>query len=477
MRESVSVDAINQLMNTLTSSDEQKKFMPVKNHHKNMIKLRVDEYLMHYGVPYEIRYKENITLYCLETCLFDASHANNESAIIQNSEGRLYYQCFHDSCKDKLWKDARVKISGNDSLKIFCENVHAVPPSLSVSNSAENKYIASDQGPSIDHLDALKAMTISIDELIEMDIPPRPLIMSPWLKPGTLAMVCAPRGIGKTWFTVSLGMAIVRKTSLGKWKVDNPVPCLYVDGEMASDELQERVCKLSIAQPPFLAPFNILSAEMMQQAGFSSLNLADAEWREAMYNFLKTSIYKVVFFDNISSLTPGLDENAKADWDPINQWLLKIRFLGIAVVMVHHTSKSGDQRGTSAREDNIDVSIKLSRPSDYRTEDGAKFEVEFTKARGVHGSGAASFTLQLVEYEGRWVWLEGKVGKKIKDKIIIALGQGMAQHLIAKNFKLSPGRISQVKREAVSQGWLDENGHLTEEGQEHFLELERKSKV
>lgn len=447
MKNPVSQDVIKQLVDVLQSSDGLKKITnePVRNQSNNG-KLRVDEYLSHYGYQYKIIKKDNCTIYGLDTCLFNASHAGNESAIIQNAEGALYYQCFHDSCKDKKWKDARTIISGQDSLKPFFDHNDISQSSLSGKNSISKSEDGSGQRPSVDLLDVLNKMTISVDDLINMDIPPRPQIMSPWLKPGTLAMISAARGIGKTWFNMSIGMAIARKTSVADWKVKNPVPVLYVDGEMASDDFQERARELSAGQPPLLAPFHILSAELMQQSGFPSPNLADVKWRDAIYNFLKHSIYKVVFFDNISSMTPGIDENSKELWDPINQWLLSIRFLGIAVVMIHHTSKAGDQRGTSAREDNIDVSIKLTRPSDYRSEDGAKFDVEFTKARGVYGSGAASFSLQLMEHEGRLQWLKGKVSKKKEKQIIAAIGQGKPQSHIAKEFKLSPGRISQIKK-------------------------------
>jgi len=47
------------------------------------------------------------TLYCLEHCVFDSSHMNNEAAFGQMDSGKLFYQCFHDSCKDKTWHDAK----------------------------------------------------------------------------------------------------------------------------------------------------------------------------------------------------------------------------------------------------------------------------------------------------------------------------------------------------------------------------------
>jgi hypothetical protein len=57
--------------------------------------------------------------------------------------------------------------------------------------------------------------------------------------------------------------------------------------------------------------------------------------------------------------------------------------MGYAVLLVHHTGKSGDQRGASRREDLLDTSIKLVKPENGSGGvDGAEFEVHFTKTRG-----------------------------------------------------------------------------------------------
>ena len=86
-------------------------------------KLDVSKYLDHYGIPYRTRQKNGACLYCLDHCVFDESHNGNESAIIQQESGRLLYQCFHNSCKGRSWKDARQIISGGDNLFTFMEGL------------------------------------------------------------------------------------------------------------------------------------------------------------------------------------------------------------------------------------------------------------------------------------------------------------------------------------------------------------------
>lgn len=84
--------------------------------------LDVGKYLDHYGRQYKIKSRGSVTMYSLQHCVFDANHGPNEASICQSSTPPfLTYQCFHDSCHGRTWKDAKAIISGDDSLAQFCE--------------------------------------------------------------------------------------------------------------------------------------------------------------------------------------------------------------------------------------------------------------------------------------------------------------------------------------------------------------------
>ncbi len=84
--------------------------------------LDVEKYLTYYGIAFNKKAgPEGITIYRLERCLFDPNHGRNEAAINQASDGTLTYQCFHNSCKGRTWREAREIISGDDNLAPFCE--------------------------------------------------------------------------------------------------------------------------------------------------------------------------------------------------------------------------------------------------------------------------------------------------------------------------------------------------------------------
>jgi hypothetical protein len=93
-------------------------------------KLDVARYLNHYRIKHRVRQKNGATFFCLDSCVFDESHKGNESAIIQKNEGKLMYQCFHNSCQGRYWKEARELISGGDKLVSFLNGVQTSEKNL-----------------------------------------------------------------------------------------------------------------------------------------------------------------------------------------------------------------------------------------------------------------------------------------------------------------------------------------------------------
>ena len=78
-----------------------------------------------------------------------------------------------------------------------------------------------------------------------MDMPPREMLLDPILPERSLAMLYAPRGIGKTLLSLSIGLAIASGSSLLRWNAPRQRRVLYVDGEMPLVELQERLRAIS----------------------------------------------------------------------------------------------------------------------------------------------------------------------------------------------------------------------------------------
>jgi len=322
--------------------------------------------------------------------------------------------------------------------------------------------------------DILERGLIECKEFVELEMPQRPLIIYPFLRPGTIIMYEAPRGVGKTLLSMMTACAATRKgVTIGPWRSENPVGVIYVDAEMPAEEAQDRLKGLLCNLPPAQAPLFYMSHDVMRKNGLPTPNLVDPEWRDAISAILRDrQIFKLLILDNIASLSPGYDENSKIEWDPINQWLLSLRFMDVGVIMDHHTGKSGTQRGTSGREDNIDVSIKLRNPPGYKSVDGAKFTVEFTKARSVYGNAARSFMIKIKEEDGGLTWVTDYRTSGSKEIIIALLGKGIPQKNISDLVGCTKMWVSKVKKKAISDGFLINDGGFTTEGRDRFGDVD-----
>jgi hypothetical protein len=176
---------------------------------------------------------------------------------------------------------------------------------------------------------------------------------------------------------------------------------------------------------------------------------------------------KLWIIDNLASLTAGLDENKKQDWDPINAWLLELRFAGIATFILHHNNREGSQRGTSAREDNIDISISLKSPPDYTPEDGCRFICSFSKARvGMEGLPLiADSEFKLTQGEsGDYVWSWSNVKKERKREILKMLDEGVEYDSICSSLGISKGYITKIKKQAIKDNLITKDGKLSQSG-------------
>jgi hypothetical protein len=146
--------------------------------------------------------------------------------------------------------------------------------------------------------------------------------------------------------------------------------------------------------------------------------------------------------------------------------LLELRFAGIATIMLHHVSKDGKQRGTSAREDNLDISLMLKSPSNYVPEDGARFIVHFTKQRvstkDLHLIADTEF--KLIEENKRYAWQWGSVKKETRKAVLESIDEGLDTKSICEALNITKGRVSQVKKEAIKEGLLTQKGKLTQSG-------------
>ena len=283
----------------------------------------------------------------------------------------------------------------------------------------------------------------------------REVILAPWLHSQDLCMIFAARGIGKTHFALSAAYAIATAGKFAKWSAERPRKVLYLDGELPGGVMQKRL--LMHCPDVELAPgyLRIFTPDLLPD-GMGLPDLSTLDGQDAIDGLIEDA--EVVFVDNLSCWARTGRENEAESWLPVADWILRLRRRGIAVVLVHHAGKGGQQRGTSKREDLLDVVIGLSRPNDYDPSKGAVFVAEFTKARNLTGSDAESLELQLGGDDDRAVWTWRTVESSTYDRVVALSKEGLKPGDICAELEINKSTVSRHLRKAREMGDLQPEG-------------------
>lgn len=329
-------------------------------------------------------------------------------------------------------------------------------------------------------LQAIEKTVCTSSELMSKSFDPIRTYIRPFLTEDALILLFSEAGTGKTMVGLTIALLLThfqkaheKSVSFGPFQVENGCRVLFVDGEMRARDIRSRLAMLSgpMMQENPETPLEIISSDDIFQEEGKRINLTDERCREALSEYLRRNpTIKVVVFDNLSSLCPGISENTKSDWDEINLWLLGLRSAGVACVLVHHANKSGGYRGHSGRIDNLDTVIKLSRVG---TADALHFRVDFLKTRGAQPGEGRSFIMKGVYCPdtGSLTWEyqpceidDGATDEK--DNLIIAhiLLQKESQAEIAEECGVSQATVSNRKRDAIRNGLMLPDGTITEDG-------------
>jgi hypothetical protein len=281
---------------------------------------------------------------------------------------------------------------------------------------------------------------IDAASFVNMTITPRRFVLEPWLREKGLAMVHAKTGVGKTWFALGCAHAIAIGGRFLKWSAPAPLRVVYLDGEMAAQDTQERLRSIGVG-----GAFNIVSFDLYDGP---VPNLASEEGQERLAGVIGPA--DVVFVDNLSCLTFDDGRSDAESWEIVQAWLLALRRQGKSVVLLHHSGKNGAQRGTSRRGDALDAVIKLDRPADAMIDDGCRFTVTFEKARGYLGASATPFEAQL--RDGEWTMADENVDQLMA--VADLLCEGRTIRKIADELGLKPTKVHRLKKQALERGLI-----------------------
>jgi hypothetical protein len=300
-----------------------------------------------------------------------------------------------------------------------------------------------------------KLRIVGLHDFIEMKLPTRDKILAPWLMTQSLNMIHGWRGVGKTHVSLGVGYAVACGSQFLHWKADKPRCVLLIDGEMPAPALQERLAAIVASsgvepEPEFLS---LITPDLQTGA---MPDLATYNGQDVISEAAERVNAELIVIDNLSCLVRGEGrENDSESWVRVQEWALLQRQAGRSVLFVHHSGKNGKQRGTSKREDLLDVVILLKRPPDYDPATGACFEIHYEKARHLSGTDVDPVEAQLtVDCDGQSTWALRSVSDTTFDRVISLANEGLSQSEIATELELNPSTVSRAWRKAEAQGLL-----------------------
>lgn len=278
-------------------------------------------------------------------------------------------------------------------------------------------------------------------DLLRLDLPPREMVLAPWLPSKGLAMAYGPRGIGKTHLTLAIAYAVASGGSFLRWHAPMQRRVVILDGEMPAGVLKDRIAAIAAVapkEPPHPDFLRIVALDLQER----DIDLANDADQLALGPILADA--ELIIVDNISTLARVGRENEAESWLPIQQWALSQRRAGRTVLFMHHAGKGGQQRGTSRREDVLDTVVALRRPQDHCPDEGARFELHFEKNRGFHGDDAKPFEAAL----GKSGWTTRDLADADMARVAKLTEDGLSIREIAEETGMPKSNVARLLKKA-----------------------------
>jgi AAA domain len=285
---------------------------------------------------------------------------------------------------------------------------------------------------------------IGLNEFLRLEIPAREMLLDPILPERSLAMLYAPRGLGKSWLALSIGLAVASGSPLLRWSAPRRRRVLYVDGEMPLVALQERLLSIAASAGSIANDgFRLLAADYIE----SGIDLSSEKGQQSVEVLLPETDFLIL--DNLSTVCGG-GENASDSWLPMQQWLLRLRRKGLAVLLVHHAGTNGRQCGTSRREDALDAVIALRRPENYSPDQGCRCEIHFEKLRNrVDPAAAVPFEAHLETVlsggQERVQWRDRELVPPVLKQAAELFENGLTVREVAAALKISKSEAGRLR--------------------------------
>jgi RecA-family ATPase len=267
-----------------------------------------------------------------------------------------------------------------------------------------------------------------------------------WLVPdvletGTINMICADGGKGKTWLLLDLYKAL---SSNKCWLNHFELPMmktLYIDRDMSPTILSRRLLKLNDKE-------NYKNSLLSR----TKIDLSNAENVEDFMSFIKENKFEVIMIDALYKITGNFKENDNDDmavvmsiFDQIRelQFTVNDKLINPTIFIIHHSSKSSNQfgsdvviRGASSIKNGCDNVFTIDCNSDK-----SKYTLRSLKLRESDGSELKLDYCFVMRDENIYLdLLDSSLSNKfkedaLKERIMNIFEDGMNQSIIRQELR------------------------------------------
>jgi hypothetical protein len=127
-------------------------------------------------------------------------------------------------------------------------------------------------------------------------------------------------------------------------------------------------------------------------------------------------------------------------WQRFEELIIPLRNSGKAILLLHHTSKSGDQYGTILKENVCDSVLKLEPVKDESV-NGISMNMHFTKGRWIYGDKLKSLRLNYINSDYGQRWECKTLEDANRDKAHQMLKLGLKKNDVAELLKMNPSEL------------------------------------
>lgn len=334
-------------------------------------------------------------------------------------------------------------------------------------------------------MSGMERRVVTLADLLARKFPPREDLLGPWLRQGESVMLWAAPGTGKTLLTLTIALAVAGGGTFLGWHSPRPRKVLLVDGEMAAEDLQDRLRMLGATVEGIdmeAAGRNLtLYSRTLQSAdaGFPDLGeRVGLDGRPSGQDDVMAKAREcgaeLVLLDNFSTLSEVADENDAASMTPTLAFLLRLKQARIGCVLVHHSGKSGDTyRGSSKLATTFEIIMGLREVAGHDPTEGAAFTLHWEKNRRKRDETTRDREVAL-SGDGEDLRWSGKAAASDDVRRLVATvrsGQFGTQREIADSLGWAPSKVTTMKGRAVELGAITKAawGDYMEAGRENRM--------